>query len=912
MRIPFVAKHIFLRLPTVAILLSLALSSSALAGVHVGQLRCEYLENPLGIDTAQPRFSWILESQERGQKQTAWQILAASSADELKRDHGDLWDSGKVDSDQTTFIAYAGKTLASRQNCFWKVRSWDKDGKKSEWSKPAFWQMGLLSPADWNAKWIAKTTNIDEQPAPFLRREIILDGKIKRATVSICGLGYYELHINGQTVGDQLLDPGYTRYDKRVLYATHDVTTLLKRGKNAVGAILGNGWFNVQTKAVWYFDKAPWRKSPRLRLSLFVEYADGRTQIIGTDETWKAITGPILFNSIYGGENYDARLEMPGWDKPGFNDSSWQPAHIADAPKGKLVAEMMPPIEAPQIIKPVKLTEPKPGVFVFDLGQNFSGYTELKVKGSAGTKITLRHGERLFKDGTLDTTDIIEHVKRMGADQQFQTDNYTLRGSGTETWHSRFTYYGFQYVEVTGFPGKPTLDSVSGVFTHTAVPVAGEFECSNPLLNKVWTAGRWSYLSNLQGIPTDCPHREKNGWTGDAHLAAEQAIYNFMPAGIYTKWINDLGDEQQPDGRLPGIVPTSGWGYSWGNGPAWDSAFELIPFYLYEYYGDAKPLRDHYAGMKRYVDYLATRATNNIVIIGLNDWAPFNTKTPADITDTAYFYRDTQIVALAARLLGKTDDANEYTERAAQIKKSFTEHFFHADTATYGNGSQTSLSCALYQGLAERATENRVLENLVANVEKQNGHIDTGILGAKYILNTLTDHGRSEVAYRMASQKDLPSWGWWIEQGATTLWETWRGVASRNHIMYGDISAWFYKALAGINPDPTNPGFKHFIIRPHPVGDLTFARGEYNSIHGKIVSDWKIEHGQLCLRVVVPANTTATVFVPNAKLAEIRESGHPAVKATGVASFSQTSTGADFDVESGEYVFTSPIKPDAK
>ncbi len=912
MRIPFVAKHIFLRLPTVAILLSLALSSSALAGVHVGQLRCEYLENPLGIDTAQPRFSWILESQERGQKQTAWQILAASSADELKRDHGDLWDSGKVDSDQTTFIAYAGKTLASRQNCFWKVRSWDKDGKKSEWSKPAFWQMGLLSPADWNAKWIAKTTNIDEQPAPFLRREIILDGKIKRATVSICGLGYYELHINGQTVGDQLLDPGYTRYDKRVLYATHDVTTLLKRGKNAVGAILGNGWFNVQTKAVWYFDKAPWRKSPRLRLSLFVEYADGRTQIIGTDETWKAITGPILFNSIYGGENYDARLEMPGWDKPGFNDSSWQPAHIADAPKGKLVAEMMPPIEAPQIIKPVKLTEPKPGVFVFDLGQNFSGYTELKVKGSAGTKITLRHGERLFKDGTLDTTDIIEHVKRMGADQQFQTDNYTLRGSGTETWHSRFTYYGFQYVEVTGFPGKPTLDSVSGVFTHTAVPVAGEFECSNPLLNKVWTAGRWSYLSNLQGIPTDCPHREKNGWTGDAHLAAEQAIYNFMPAGIYTKWINDLGDEQQPDGRLPGIVPTSGWGYSWGNGPAWDSAFELIPFYLYEYYGDAKPLRDHYAGMKRYVDYLATRATNNIVSIGLNDWAPFNTKTPADITDTAYFYRDTQIVALAARLLGKTDDANEYTERAAQIKKSFTEHFFHADTATYGNGSQTSLSCALYQGLAERATENRVLENLVANVEKQNGHIDTGILGAKYILNTLTDHGRSEVAYRMASQKDLPSWGWWIEQGATTLWETWRGVASRNHIMYGDISAWFYKALAGINPDPTNPGFKHFIIRPHPVGDLTFARGEYNSIHGKIVSDWKIEHGQLCLRVVVPANTTATVFVPNAKLAEIRESGHPAVKATGVASFSQTSTGADFDVESGEYVFTSPIKPDAK
>jgi len=619
-----------------------------------------------------------------------------------------------------------------------------------------------------------------------------------------------------------------------------------------------------------------------------------------------------LFNSIYGGENYDARLEIPGWDKPGFNDANWEPAQIVDAPNGKLIAQMMPPIEVTQIIKPVKLTEPKPGVFVFDLGQNFSGYTELKVKGLAGTKITLRHGERLFKDGMLDTADIIEHVKRMGTNQQFQTDNYTLKGGGTETWHSRFTYYGFQYVEVTGFPGTPTLDSLRGVFTHTAVPVAGKFECSNPLLNKIWAAGRWSYLSNLQGIPTDCPHREKNGWTGDAHLAAEQGIYNFMPAGIYTKWINDLDDEQQPDGRLPGIVPTSGWGYSWGNGPAWDSAFELIPFYLYEYYGDAKPLRDHFAGIKRYVDYLASRATNNIVSIGLNDWAPFNTKTPADITDTAYFYRDTLVVALAAKLLGKTDDASEYAARAEQIKKSFNEHFFHADSGTYGNGSQTSLSCALYQDLAEPATENRVLENLVANVEKQNGHIDTGILGAKYILNTLTDHGRSDVAYRMASQKDLPSWGWWIEQGATTLWETWRGVASRNHIMYGDVSAWFYKALAGINADPNAPGFKHFFISPHPVGDLTFARGEYDSIHGKIVSDWKIKNDKLFLNAVVPPNTTATICVPDAKLAEVRESGRPAMKINGVTSFSQTASGADFEVESGEYLFTSPMKPKAK
>ena len=886
--------------------LSLAAAFSAFAGLRVGQLRCEYLDNPLGIDAVRPRLSWILDSSERGQKQTAYQILVAGSADELKKERGDLWDSGKVPSDQTTFVAYGGKPLGSRQACFWKIRSWDKDGKASAWSKAAFWEMGLLESGDWQAQWIGCTTNIDERPAPMFRRELTPDGKINKARVYICGLGYYELRINGQKVGDHLLDPGYTRYDRRDLYVTYDVTPLLKRGANAVGVILGNGWFNAQTRAVWNFHQAPWREAPKLLLSLVIEYADGRTAVICSDASWKTSTGPIVFDSIYGGENYDARLEKPGWDKPGFDDSAWQPAQIIAGPKGRLAAQMMPPIKADQILKPVKMTEPKRGVFVFDMGQNFAGFTELEVRGPAGTKVTLRHGERLFPDGSLDTRDIEQHVRRLDRTQQYQTDNYFLKGGGTETWHSRFTYYGFQYVEVTNFPGRPAPDAVRGVFIHSAVPVAGEFECSNPLLNKIWRATRWAYLSNLQGIPTDCPHREKNGWTGDAHLAAEQAIYNFMPAAVYTKWINDLGDEQQPGGELPGIVPTSGWGYSWGNGPAWDSAFELIPFYLYEYYGDTQPFRDHYDGLKRYVDYLTTRATNGIVSIGLNDWAPFKTKTPADITSTGYYYRDARIVSLAASLLGKTDDAVKYSQLAEQIKKSFNATFFNADTGTYGNGSQTALSCALYQGLVGPGDQARVLENLVDNVEKQNGHIDTGILGAKYILNTLTDHGRAYVAYRMASQKDLPSWGWWIEQGATTLWEQWNGTESRDHIMFGDISAWFYKALAGINPDPAAPGFKHFIIRPQPVGDLTFARAEYDSIRGKIVSDWKIEKGRFTLRVVVPPNATATICVPDAKVNDVREGGGAAMKANGVTSVSQAGSSAVFEVESGEYRFTAP------
>jgi alpha-L-rhamnosidase len=440
---------------------------------------------------------------------------------------------------------------------------------------------------------------------------------------------------------------------------------------------------------------------------------------------------------------------------------------------------------------------------------------------------------------------------------------------------------------------------------HSAVPVAGEFECSNPLLNKIWRAARWSYLSNLQGIPTDCPHREKNGWMGDAQLACEQGLFNFDGAAVYEKWLNDIDDEQRQSGELPGIVPTGGWGYAWGNGPAWDSAFVLIPLYLYQYCGDAQPLRNHYEGMKRYVDYLTGRATNGIVTIGLNDWAPYKTQTPADITSTAYYYRDALVVSLAATLCGKNDEAVRYAALADKIRAAFNQHFYDPATSLYGNGSQTSLSCALHQGLAAPETRERVLQNLIANIAACSNHIDTGILGSKYILNALTDGGRADVAYRLASQKDLPSWGWWIEQGATTLWEQWDGSSSRNHIMFGEVAAWFYKALAGINPDPAAPGFKHFIIRPQPVGDLSFARAEYNSIHGKIVSGWRREKGNFYLEVTVPANTTATIFIPATGAASVKEGRGAAMSANGLEFLRMEDGRAVFEAKAGRYDFAS-------
>ena len=877
------------------------------SGLRVEQLRCEYLDNPLGIDAAVPRLSWVVASSQRDQRQKACQILVAGSRAALEAGKADLWDSGKVASDQTLQVAYGGPRLQSRQVCFWKVRAWDREGKPSAWSAPASWEMGLLSPLDWQAQWVGRTDDTNSNPAPFLRRAFSLPGTIKQARAYICGLGYYELYVNGTRIGDQILDPGYTRFDKRDLYVTHDVTAQLKSGSNAVGVILGNGWQNVHTLAVWDFHKAPWRNSPRVLFHLRVDYTDGRSEVVVSDGSWKCATGPILFDSIYGGETYDARKEIPGWSLAAFNDSAWEPARLLSAPRGMLSAQAMPPIRAEKALKPVKVTEPKPGVFIYDIGQNLAGLGELTVSGPAGTAVRMRYGERLKADGTLDVADISQHVMRKWTNQQFQTDTYILKGGGRETWRARFCYHGFQYVEVTGFPGKPTLDNLRAWFIHSAVPEAGQFECSNVTLNKIQRAARWSFLSNLQGIPTDCPHREKNGWTGDAHIAAEQACFNFLPVTVHAKWINDLGDEQRPTGQLPGIVPTSGWGYTWGNGPAWDSAFLLIPYYMYVYYGDTDSFRRHYDGMKSYVDFLGTRAKDGIVGFGLNDWAPWKTKTEAPITDTAYYYVDTRIVALAAGLLGKTEDAQKYSTQAESIKQAFTKRFYKPETASYDNGSQTALSTALYQGLVDPASQSRVASNLVAAVEKTTNHIDTGILGCKYILNALLENGRADVAYRMVARTDQPSWGWWLEQGATTLWEQWNGSESRNHIMFGDVSAWFYKALGGIVPDPAAPGFKHFTIKPHVVGDLTSARAEYPSLRGLIVSDWKVVKKEFRHRVVIPANATATISLPIASASQVREGGKELYKVEGLKVLRSEAGRTILEAGSGTYQFTGPL-----
>jgi len=881
----------------------------AASAADATELRCEYRDNPLGIDAEKPRLSWVIEergprSEVRGQKQSAYQVLVASTPELLAKDQGDLWDSKKVVSEQSIQVEYAGNPLESRQACHWKVRIWDKDDKASAWSAPAGWSMGLLKPDDWQAKWIGAPTDAPIEPAPLLRKTFSLDKKIERATAYISGLGYYELTLNGQKVGDHVLDPKFTRYDRRVLYVTYDLTRQLKNGNNAMGVMLGNGWYNYHVKNPWSFDTAPWRAKPKMLLQLEIAFADGTTQTIISDESWKYSTGPIQFDGMLSGEVYDARLEKEGWNTAGYDDSKWGAAKVVDAPKGKLSAQMVQPIRVTEVLKPVKVSQPKPGVYLYDMGQNIAGTARLAVTGPAGTEVKIQYAELLHDDGTLNP----DRIKVFCQSAEFQTERYVLKGKGTEIWQSRFMYHGFQYVQVTGFPGEPKLANLEALVMHTDLENAGTFECSNELLNKIQHCTRWSYLNNFHGHPTDCPNREKIGWTGDAHVAAETGLYNFDASAAYTQWMLDFKDEQRDSGELPGIVPTGGWGYQWGGGPGWTSAYVLIPWYMYQYRGDIRILAEHYENLKRYVDYLTSMAKNGIVGIDPGDWSVAKTETPVEVTSTGYYYCDAVIVSKMAGILGRQDDATKYTQLAASIRKAFNRDFLNGQTKQYANGSQTALSCALYQGLVEPADVDAVLGNLIANVEMQGNHLDCGILGTKYLLHVLANNGRADVAFKVTAQTTQPSWGYWIKQGATTLWEKWDDSdGSHNHVMFGDVSAWFFKSLAGIRPDESGPGFKKIIIKPAIVGDLTWVKCGYDSIHGKIVSNWQRDGDKLTMDVTIPANTTATVYVPAKEAAEVTESGKPAGQAESVEFLRTEKYAAVYAVGSGTYRFQSSL-----
>ena len=900
------------------------------ASLQPSSLRCDYAINPLGVDSPQPRLFWQLDGSARGQRQTAFQILAASSKKILASGRGDLWDSGKILSDEAIQIHYAGKKLNSAQQVFWKVRIWDEHGKISAWSKPATWTMGVLAESDWHAQWItAPDTNA---ATLLLRREFVVKPGLRRALANICGLGEYELSLNGKKAGDDFFPPGWTKFDKTCLYDTRDITPLLRRGKNAIGIFLGPGMYHVVgvsnrfTKFKGSF--GPLKTIAQLRL----EYDDGSVEFIGTDETWRASPGPITFCSVYGGEDFDARLVQRGWDEINFNDSKWQLAQNTTGPGGELrgLSCAAPPILAFEIHRPIATRTLTNGDVVFDLGQNASHMFRFTATGPAGTRIRIFPSELTNADGSINQSS-------MGGGRRGQIYCDFIKATDRpENFAPKFFYVGCRYVQAHFvWPEKTRvrgtllkINALEAPVVHSASEPVGDFECSNTLFNRIRKLVRWAQRNNMMSILTDCPHRERLGWLEQDHLNGPSLRYEFDLAQLFTKTLNDIADSQLTNGVVPTTAPeyaifrdksdTNHLRNHFGDSPEWGATFVLVPWQQYEFDGDLELFRKHYDAMKKYVAYLGTRATNEILNYGLGDWYDIGPRapgvsqlTPIALTATAFYFDDVKTLSHAAALLGKNDDAKNLSDLAEKIRIAFNQKFFNASNHTYATGSQCANAIPLVMGICEPSNRTAVVNAIVTDVRAHGNALTAGDVGYRYLLRALADGGRSDVIFDMNNQTNKPGYGWQVTHGKTSLTEAWNGGSSQDHFMLGQIEEWFYHDLAGIRCDPDGTGFKKIQIAPQAVGDVTWAKASYNSIRGKIVSDWKITTARgdarptkkFTLRVKIPANTTATIILPAKSADGILESGKPAQQSVGVKFLRMENGCVIYAVESGEYEF---------
>ncbi|MES2438298.1 MAG: family 78 glycoside hydrolase catalytic domain [Verrucomicrobiota bacterium] len=1060
----------------------LAISSAELtASVTAGNLRCEYLTEPRGIEVTRPRLSWIVESFERGERQSAYQILAASSQELLAQDKGDLWDSGKVPGDATNQIVYNGSGLASRARCFWKVRSWDKDGEPSDWSKPASWTLGLLHPSDWSAKWIdaaarmkraadqpvpvilkayyevvdrstfsdvtetvsrqARTgefdldvenqsfgsdpaygkvkqlrveyeisgkkssrifaekmtlrfphdlpppativraayesedgsgsldvtkklatrqaetgsfslmvdngslggdpapnrkkrlnvefsvngrmmvKSIDEntrfessdlvEPAtvPYLRKTFTVGKPVVRATVYATALGVYELKINGKRVGDHFLAPEWTDFAKRVRYQEYDVTSLLAAGKNVLGGQVANGWYSghIGNGGFRY-----WGKSPALFAQLELTYADGSTERIITDKSWKSHISALTATDFMLGEDYDATREIRGWDKPEFDDSEWMQVVERVEPARQMNGQVMEPVRQLSTIRPKALTEPKPDRWTYDLGQNMVGIVRLKISAAAGTKITLRHAEMLNPDGTVYTDNL------RGAPS---TDTYICKGGGVEIWQPSFTFHGFRYVELTGVSKKPPMDAVTGIVIASDTPQVGKFACSDGQVNQLQSNIEWGQRGNYLSVPTDCPQRdERLGWMGDAQVFVRTATFNADVAAFFTKWLVDVTDSQEPSGRFDDVAPFAG--PSKGT-PAWGDAGVICPWTIYQAYGDSRLLERQYPSMAGWVEYCKGESSNFIRSgnrgSDYGDWLSIGADTDKELIGTAYFAYSAHLVSRAAAALGKTGDAAKYGELFESIKKAFIGKYVSADGKITGN-TQCAYLMALKFDLLPDELRSKAADHLEADIIARDYHLSTGFVGVSYLLPELTKAGKIDTAYRLLHQDTFPSWLFSVKMGATTIWERWDGwtpdkgfqnviMNSFNHYSLGSCGEWLYGSVAGIDSDPAKPAFKQIVIKPVIGGRLSEASGELRSIHGLITSAWSASDGNFTLTATIPTNTVATVHIPAKDVADVRESGKAAAEADGVEFLRMEGGAAVFAVGSGRYQFATGNTP---
>ena len=938
--------------------------------------RCEYRVNPLGIDETQPRLTWRVESSERGAKQTVYKILVASSAKLLKQNTGDLWDSGKISSDDTVNISYAGKPLVSRQQCFWKVCVWDGN-EKSEWSEPATLTMGLLAPEDWKADYISlrDTTPVWRDtkilflpPAHQFRKEFSAPKTVKRATIYSTALGIYELYLNGQRVGDARFAPGWTDYHQRAYYNTYDVTSLVKRGNNALGAWLGDGWYSgyigfglLTGIGTEHIGRNTYGKTPALMAQLEIEYADGSREIIPTDKSWKVTgDGPVREGDFLMGETYDARREMRGWANPGFDDANWRPAIFAaengSAPANfyeyknpetngeplaihgrpvdlgfkrpaKLEAFPGLPVRPIQEIKPIAITSPTNGVYIFNLGQNFAGAVRLKVKGAAGTDIQLRYGEMLYPDGRL----MNDNYRKARA-----TDHYILRGDGSEEWTPRFTFHGFQYVEVTGYPGKPGEDAITGIVLHSDTPLTSGFECSDPMANRLFKNVVWTQRANFLDLPTDCPQRdERFGWMGDAQIYAHCATLNADVAAFYTKWLREVMESQRLSGAFPGYCPYP-FQHGLDFGTAWCDAGVICPWTVWQAYGDTRIIERCWPFMVKFMDWRKSTSQNYLGIVHGNnwgDWLSFGGKTPLDYVDTVYFAYSANLMSQMAAAIGKADEAAAYADLFNRIKAAFNKKYVHAD-GTLSVDTETAYALALYMDLVPaelRVKSGKILADKLRSSETaDNSGMTTGFLGTRPLLPVLTSVGENDLAVKHFQSVKFPSWGYEVAQGATTIWEHWDSYTKAHgfggidgkqnssmnsfaHYSFGAVCEWMINDLAGIQSD--GPGYDKIIIHPHPPTPgsnkdhepIHWVKAHYNSIHGRIASNWRLAKNKFELEVEIPANTTATVYLPTADAMAVSESGKPLAKIKNVRLLRVEGGCAVLAVESGTYQFATTM-----
>ncbi len=893
--------------------------------LKVAELSCQYKFNPQGIETLSPSLSWKLQSAQRNVIQVAYQILVSDNLKDLNQNIGNVWDSKKTTTDQSIQVKYKGKALQSVKTYYWKVKVWD-NLKNEAWSSISNWQMGLLNPSEWkSAKWIAyeklADSNVNILPTdgkkdkfngnnilPMFRKSFQIAKTIKKATLFISGLGHFEMSLNGQKVGDHFLDPGWTKYDKEALYVTFDLTKKLNKGENVMGVMLGNGFYYIPPVKERYRKLKVAFGYPKMICRLAIEYQDGTSANVISDQTWKTAPSPITFSSIYGGEDYNANLEQQGWDNVKFNANNWRKVLIVDGPK--LNAQKEEPVKIFENFSAKSINKLGNGDYLYDLGQNASGIIELKVKGKKGDTVKITPAELLKADGTV-------NQKPVGSPVYF---TYILKGNGLEVWRPRFTYYGFRYLQVKGaIPtgkennvGRPIIEDLKGLHIRNAAPQVGNFISSNILFNKTFDLIDWSIKSNMVSLFTDCPQREKLGWLEQVHLMGSSIRYNYDVAPLFRKSLQDMKHSQTAEGLIPEIAPEY-VKFEWGgdifrDSPEWGSSGIIMPWYLYQWYGDREVLAESYDMMRAYIKYLGTKANNNVLSQGLGDWYDLGPKppgvsqlTPMGITATATYYYDLQILAKIALILDKDADARAYEKLAIEVRKSFNAQFFNPVTKQYGTGSQAANAMAVFMKLVEPADKDAVVTNIVNDIRARNNSLTAGDIGYRYLLRVLEDEGKSDVIFDMNSRSDMPGYGMQLAKGATALTESWAALTtvSNNHLMLGHLMEWFYSGVGGIRQEEDGIAFNKIKICPEVVGDLTSAKTSYNSPYGIISTNWKKTTTDFTLEVNIPANTKATLYLPTAQKEKIKEENNVSFKVLGIENGK-----TKINIGSGNYKFT--------